>query len=155
MNVDFALKLMISRSFKSFICLKWILKNLSTTLLTQFNYLTLPVCPFNSLFKIKDKKQLNNLFYDVYCIRIIWNVIFPLSRHHIHSPQSSINVTKNLIFYVTSRRVKCAWCCLWNFLNRIFKRKSDFWEKNTFLKEIKQRYPQKTWVHSVHPFCRL
>ena len=42
-----ALKLRIYRSLKSFICLKWILKNLSTTLHTQFNYLTLPVCPFN------------------------------------------------------------------------------------------------------------
>ena len=40
LNVDFALKLRIYRSLKSFIGLKWILKNLSTTLHTQFNYLT-------------------------------------------------------------------------------------------------------------------
>ena len=34
LNVDFALKLRIYRSLKSVICLKWILKNLSTTLHT-------------------------------------------------------------------------------------------------------------------------
>ena len=39
LNVEFALKLSIYRSLRRFICLKWILKNLST-LHTQFNYLT-------------------------------------------------------------------------------------------------------------------
>ena len=40
LNVDFALKLRIYSSSKSFICLKWTLQNLSLTLHTQFNYLT-------------------------------------------------------------------------------------------------------------------
>ena len=35
LNVDFGLKLRIYRSLKSLICLKWILKNLSTTLHTH------------------------------------------------------------------------------------------------------------------------
>ena len=40
LNVEFALELRIYRPLKSFICLKWILKKLSTTLHIQFNYLT-------------------------------------------------------------------------------------------------------------------
>ena len=39
LNVDFALKLRIYSSLKSFICLKWILKNLSTTLHTKLIFL--------------------------------------------------------------------------------------------------------------------
>ena len=35
-----------TQDLEIFICLKWILNNLSTTLHTQFNYLTWPVCPF-------------------------------------------------------------------------------------------------------------
>ena len=46
-NVEFALKLRIYRSLKSLICLKCIRKKFSTTLHTQFNYLTWPVTPFN------------------------------------------------------------------------------------------------------------
>jgi len=46
LNVKFALKHRICRSLKSLICLKWIRKKFSTTLHTQFNYLTLPVTPF-------------------------------------------------------------------------------------------------------------
>ena len=40
LNIEFALKLRIYRSLKRLICLKWIRKKLSTTLYTQFNYLT-------------------------------------------------------------------------------------------------------------------
>ena len=40
LKVEFALKLRIYRSLKSCICLKWIRKKFSTTLHTQFNYLT-------------------------------------------------------------------------------------------------------------------
>ena len=38
-NVDFLLKLRIYRFLKSFIFLKWILKNLFTTLHSQFNHI--------------------------------------------------------------------------------------------------------------------
>ena len=48
LNVEFALKLRIYRSLKSLICLKGIRKKFSTTLHTQFNYLTQPVTPFKS-----------------------------------------------------------------------------------------------------------
>ena len=37
-------------SWKCFICLKWILKNLSTTLHIRFNYLTMLVCPSKPYF---------------------------------------------------------------------------------------------------------
>jgi len=40
LNVEFVLKLRIYRSLKSLICLKLIQKKFSTTLHTQFNYLT-------------------------------------------------------------------------------------------------------------------
>ena len=46
-KVDFAIKLSEYTSLNSFICLKWILKNLSTIMHTQFNHYTLPVTPFN------------------------------------------------------------------------------------------------------------
>jgi len=40
LNIEFVFKLRIYRSLKSLICLKWIRKKFSTTLHTQFNYLT-------------------------------------------------------------------------------------------------------------------
>ena len=40
LNVEFALKLRIYKSYKSLICLKSIRKKYSTPLHTQFNYLT-------------------------------------------------------------------------------------------------------------------
>jgi len=40
LNVEFVLELRINRSLKSVICLKWFRKKFSTTLHTQFNYLT-------------------------------------------------------------------------------------------------------------------
>ena len=40
LNVEFALDFRIYRSFKSVLCLKWIRNRFSTTLHTQFNYLT-------------------------------------------------------------------------------------------------------------------
>ena len=58
LNIEFALKLRIYRSLKRFICLKRIRKKLSTTLHTQFNYLTLPVTPFKVL-------KLQNKFYKI------------------------------------------------------------------------------------------
>ena len=47
LKVDFVLKLSSFTSLKRFICLKWIIKNFSTILNSQFNYHTLPVTPFN------------------------------------------------------------------------------------------------------------
>ena len=47
LNVDFALNISNFTSLKCFMCLKWILENLSTILHSQFNYHTLPVTPFN------------------------------------------------------------------------------------------------------------
>ena len=47
LNVIFELKFRIYRSLKSLICLKWIRKKFSTTLHTQFNFLTKPATPFN------------------------------------------------------------------------------------------------------------
>jgi len=48
LNVEFGIKLRIYRSLRSSVCLKWILKKLSTILFTQFNYLSQPVCPFDT-----------------------------------------------------------------------------------------------------------
>ena len=48
-NVDFVLKFNNYTSLKRFLYLKWILKNFSTILHSQFNYHTLPVPPFNDL----------------------------------------------------------------------------------------------------------
>ena len=48
LNVDFSLKFSNYTSRKRFICLKLILKNLFTTLHTQFNNLAQPVCPFKA-----------------------------------------------------------------------------------------------------------
>ena len=47
LSIEFTCKLRIYRSLKSLTCLKWIRKKFSTTLHTQFNYLSLPVTPFN------------------------------------------------------------------------------------------------------------
>ena len=49
LNVEFAFKLRIYRSLNSLICLKWIRKNLSTTLHTQFNYLHSRSLPLSRL----------------------------------------------------------------------------------------------------------
>ena len=61
LNVDFALKLRFYRSLKSFKCLKWIIKNLSTTLHTQFNYIAEPVCPFKTVLNLTSMKTLNDI----------------------------------------------------------------------------------------------
>ena len=47
LNADFVLQLRNCTSLKWFRCLKWILKNFSTTLHSQFNYHTYPVTPFH------------------------------------------------------------------------------------------------------------
>ena len=60
LNVEFALKLRIYRSSKSLICLKWIRKNFSTTLNTQFNYLKYPVTPFKEGFKFESTEGSSN-----------------------------------------------------------------------------------------------
>ena len=51
LNVYFALKLSNFRSLKRFICLKWILKNFSAILLSQFIHHILPVTPFKTGYK--------------------------------------------------------------------------------------------------------
>ena len=68
MNVDFALKLRIYRSYKRFICLERILKNLCTRLHTQFNYLTLPVTPFNRTKRKKFLFEINVNFRPLFTL---------------------------------------------------------------------------------------
>ena len=63
-------------SWKSFVCLKWILKNLSTTLHTQFNYPTLPACPFNFSVSQPGVKLVD--FFPQFvseCLILSWNLI--------------------------------------------------------------------------------
>ena len=56
LNDDYALKLSNYTLWKRFICLKWIRKNLSTILHTQFNHHTMPVTSFsmNYLFTLQN-----------------------------------------------------------------------------------------------------
>ena len=78
LNVDLALKLRIYRSLKSFTCLKWILKNLSTTLHTQFNYFTKPVCPFkkHGYFLIQTKLLTYRCKSDMILYLGTWNYTY-------------------------------------------------------------------------------
>ena len=68
----------------SYVC-KWILKNLCTILYTQFNYLTLPVTPFNyTIFLHKLTTDCNNEqgVYNVHGTTISYTELLYLKWHY-------------------------------------------------------------------------
>jgi len=84
LNVDFALKLSNFTLFKRFIGLKWILN--FSTILSQFNYHTLPVTPFKKISFLQKEK-----------IIYVMSIERPLclcrdTRTYVHSPFRDQNI---------------------------------------------------------------
>ena len=87
----------IYRSYKRFICLERILKNLCTIQHTQFNYLTLPVTPFKDCLQNPELKVYLFLFARNKSLSI--NEFFP-------EEDMSVFPLEELVLVLPS----CTWC---------------------------------------------
>ena len=74
--------LRIYRSFKSLTCLKLIRKKFSTTLHTQFRYLTLPVTPFKTYAFISQ----------IYTLKLIYNIHNQVLKEILFNLELNINI---------------------------------------------------------------
>ena len=95
LKVDFAIKHSNYTTYKRFICLKWILKNSSTILRTQFNYLHSRSLPLKVLLQWKFLQGKFFYFWKIffsYCYSLLCCITTPTYRTR-SAPISSNNIS--------------------------------------------------------------